>query len=545
MNYFSRLLLLGLSLLSFNLLSAQVCIPDSSFTAGGTYPDSIPGGCANEFYEAVITVVVPADTVLGGFTVPIDSVILEDVLNGPPNMTLACEPTGCVFPGNSIGCGSYSGTPTMATTYLLDLVLRVHVNTPFGPLVVVDTVEDFYTLEISDGPQATSDVTGASCGASDGSASVTPTAGTGPYTYSWSTGDLDSAISNLAAGAYDVDITDASGCMQSLTVNVPSVGGNAPVIDSSASVLSWSGCHDDLGGAIDVAVSGGTGSLAYTWTNGDTTQNVGDLGAGSYTLTVTDDAGCVSSETFVLDAPAPLVATPDQQDVTCNGDADGSASAAVSGGESPYTFSWSTGGSDNVIDGLSGGTYTAYITDDIGCNDTAVFDIFEPEVLILNLTGTSGSGNGAANGSAVAAPTGGTAPYIYTWSNGDTTAAVDSLAPGSYTLTVTDANNCVSEQDVTIGGAVSISDEFAAGISALNIYPNPNRGSFTLQMELAQRANVQVDILDLQGRVLHAARYASTQQVKDQITRDDLAAGLYMLRIRTEKGQALRRLVIE
>lgn len=127
---------------------------------------------------------------------------------------------------------------------------------------------------------------------------------------------------------------------------------------------------------------------------------------------------------------------------SCFGDSDGSASATVSGGQSPYTYAWSTGGTTPSISGLSAGSYSLTLTDDLGCQANATLSLTEPMALTLAFSGQDESNTNAADGSIDLTVIGGTAPYSFAWTHGPSTEDVQNLTGGVYKVVVTDANGC-------------------------------------------------------------------------------------------------------
>ncbi|MEZ4990989.1 MAG: SdrD B-like domain-containing protein, partial [Saprospiraceae bacterium] len=287
-----------------------------------------------------------------------------------------------------------------------------------------------------------------------GSIDLAVSGGTPAYTYSWSNGATTEDISNLTAGTYDVTVTDANGCSKygSFTINEPT----DLVIDLGATVVNDADCNGDATGSIDLVVIGGTPNYTYAWSNGATTEDITNLPAGTYDVTVTDAHDCIETASFTINEPEVLAIDTDATVVTdaaCNADANGSIDLMVSGGTEPYTYAWSNGATTEDINGLSAGTYTVTVTDANGCSDEATFTIDEPEVLEIDTDATVVSDaacNADANGSIDLMVSGGKEPYTYAWSNGATTEDMNGLTAGTYTVTVTDAHGCSDEATFTI-----------------------------------------------------------------------------------------------
>jgi hypothetical protein len=177
--------------------------------------------------------------------------------------------------------------------------------------------------------------------------------------------------------------------------------------------------------------------------------------AGSYTVTVKDANGCSATATVKITQPnaiqAAAVAT---APVNCNGGNDGVASSITYYGTPPYTYSWSPGGqTSSIANGLSAGSYTVHITDSHGCGLTSSVIISQPALIRDSLIANSVvsvSCNGESNGVATIGAKGGTPPYTFAWSNGQTTATASGLSAGSYTVAVSDSLGCVGTNSVTV-----------------------------------------------------------------------------------------------
>ena len=300
-----------------------------------------------------------------------------------------------------------------------------------------------------------SGVSNALChGDSSGSLSVVVAGGSAPYTYAWNTspGQSTAFTSGLPAGTYQVTVTDSKGCTGSSagTVTEP------PILSASPAVLNPL-CAGD-GGSASVTAAGGTGPYSYMWNTvpSQTSQNVQNVLSGGYTVTVTDAHGCTTSASAII-APAPpqlLANITGTTDVLCAGAATGSAAVAVTGGTSPYNYSWTTNPPQpgTTATNLPAGSHTVVVTDSHGCTDTAKATITEPPAIVITPDQIAGSCPGVLSGSAMVKVAGGNAPYTIHWNTTPAkyTQVIDNVIPGTYNVTVTDQNGCTKAAPVNI-----------------------------------------------------------------------------------------------
>jgi hypothetical protein len=268
------------------------------------------------------------------------------------------------------------------------------------------------------------------------------------YTYAWSNSATTASITGVIAGTYSVTITDANGCADSssVTITEPDVFVSAVALDSNVS------CNAFADGGATSSATGGTTAYMYTWSNGDTTASITGVLAGTYSVTITDANGCTDSSSVTITEPTALVSSSMvDSNLTCNSSADGGATSSATGGTMPYNYTWSNGDTTASITGVAAGIYTITITDANGCADSSSVTITEPTVLVSSSVVDSNlTCNSSADGGATTAATGGTMPYTYAWSNGDTTTSITGVSAGTYTVTLTDANGCMDSSSVTI-----------------------------------------------------------------------------------------------
>lgn len=292
-------------------------------------------------------------------------------------------------------------------------------------------------------------------GASTGEVSSVVTGGTAPYNYLWTGGgEITPNIQDLPIGLYELTVTDNNGCtiVDDITLTQPA----APIALST--VVTDVNCHGNNNGAIDLTITGGTAPYSKEWSNSasiilsDTTEDITNQFADSYTVLVTDSHGCVDSITSVINEPAtPLAISGIIDDVNCFQLNDGGVDATVSGGTFPYTFSWSNGPVTEDIVGVVAGTYTLTATDLNLCVQSMDFTINEPNAALVVTTAVEDVlCNGDADGEIETFVQGGTAPYTYNWSNSATTPDIISIAAGTYMVTVTDDQGCTAFTGATV-----------------------------------------------------------------------------------------------
>ena len=216
----------------------------------------------------------------------------------------------------------------------------------------------------------------------DGTASVVAQGGVPGYSYLWNTGETSATISGLAPGTYSVIVTDQNGCTDTQSVAVNSFDCLIAASLQAANVA----CAGASTGSIALTLTGGVAPFTYLWSNGATTENLDNVPAGTYGVTIEDAAGCEASQVASVTEPAPLaVSSMTTEAATCENDTDGAISATAQGGVGNFTYLWSNGAQTASISNLSPGVYVLTVTDGNNCTATqsatvAAVDDVAPEI---------------------------------------------------------------------------------------------------------------------------------------------------------------------
>jgi outer membrane protein OmpA-like peptidoglycan-associated protein len=286
-------------------------------------------------------------------------------------------------------------------------------------------------------------------GDTTGSINLTVKGGSLPYNFKWSNGATTEDLKGLTAGSYSVTITDAKGCTENLTAKVTSPA----VLTQSLESIKHVECNGDKSAIVNITVSGGTGPYTYKWSNGATTQDLTEVGAGSYTVTMSDANGCMGKAiSATVNQPSTLVAkVEDVKDIVRYGESTGSITVSVTGGVPPYKFSWSNGTFTQNLMAAPAGNYTCLITDANGCLKTVNANIKEPSSLVATIDMVSNIRcTGEVSGAINISVTGGSPPYTYVWSNGSSTEDLSNLPVGNYSVLISDANGSKQTLKATI-----------------------------------------------------------------------------------------------
>jgi len=385
---------------------------------------------------------------------------------------------GSVIPGET----SSSYLATVSGSYTLEVT-----NSSTGCIATTPGANAIAVVENSNPVIALSSSTNVACfGESTGAINISVSGGDGNFTFAWSDGASYSATSediiNVFPGAYSVTVTDGNSCSANTSYNITQPASALSATTSSTNVSSSGGSD----GSATVTPSGGTAGYTYLWSDGQTNATATNLSAGNYSVVIKDANLCSITKNFTVTEPSSLSATATAiNNVSCNNGSDGSASVSVTGGTSPYTYSWNTSPiqTNSTATNLAAGTYTVTITDFTNVVTTANVTISEPSALSLSITATDVSCVDDVTGALDATVTGGTPNYTFAWSNSSSSEDQTGLGTGTYSLTVTDDNGCQISSSATI----SVLD---------NIAPTVTTQDITVQMDALGSATITAAMIN-------------------------------------------------
>ncbi|MCF8374455.1 MAG: gliding motility-associated C-terminal domain-containing protein, partial [Bacteroidales bacterium] len=284
-------------------------------------------------------------------------------------------------------------------------------------------------------------------GENNGNANLSVSGGTAPYNFTWLSGQSTEDIFGLPAGNYYVTITDFYGCQitDSVIIDEPEF----PLLATSE--VTHVSCYGGFNGSIDLTTTGGTPPYEFWWPSiPANTEDVTGLMEGYYNVFIIDSMGCeFETEVYVSQPLFGIQINVTMGSVSCFGGSDGFVALNVVGGTSPYTYQWLTQGTNDSISGLPMGNYFVTVTDSLGCQEFEVIGISQPDPLSLQFINTDVNCFGGNDGFVNLTVNGGTSPFDFTWSNGQSTEDISTLIADSYAVTIVDANGCAT-QDTTI-----------------------------------------------------------------------------------------------
>jgi len=413
--------------------------PTASNLAPGTYTVYLNdfNGCKSNTtvtitQPAVLNFAINSSSVLC-FNGSSGSATVTNITGGNPGFTYLWTPGGSTLStAGGLSVGVYSVTVT--DTKGCNLTKTVNITQPTSVTVLSST-------------------TTANCNQSNGSASVAANGGNGPYTYTWSTSTTGPLLNNVPAGTYTVAVQDANGCIYPGAATVPNSSGPSISVISQTNVSCFGGNN----AAATASASGGSLPYNYMWSNAQITPLSTNMSAGIYTVSVTDNVGCVATASVLITQPSSLTLNVSGNNPLCFGATNGNANAGVLGGTPVYNYTWTpnpgTGQGTASAGNMGAGVYLITVMDSKGCIITGSIQLNNPLQLLASVSKTNVTCFNDCNGMAFGTSTNNVGPVSYFYVGGASalaTQSISNLCPVNYTMTATDANNCTAQVTFSI-----------------------------------------------------------------------------------------------
>jgi large repetitive protein len=420
--------------------------------------------------------------IAGNYTVTVTdanncSASATTTITEPPLLTSSAVMTPVLCNGDSTGTATATGTGGVTpytyvwspSSQITQTATTLTAQTYSCVITDANGCSSTATVTVTEPTALTSTISGVDIlcnGGNNGSATVTPSGGTGPYTYNWTPGPQSTQTATaLFAGNYSCDITDANGCSITLTIVITEPGAL-----SATTSFTQSTCGASNGFAA-VTCTLGVQPYTYLWSPlGGTGATTVGVPTGNYTCVISDANGCTLTATVnVPSAAGPTATIAPPTMVTCFGGANGEAIVTPNGGTGPYSYSWSNGDLDSIAGGLIAGNYSVTVTDANGCTATATVLIVEPTLLSVQANAAPSSVCEGTPVSLSASAGGGTPAYQFDWTPGPLNGPNQTVTPlvsTTFVVTVTDANGCTVSQPVSVTVSPLPTPTFTADVTS-------------------------------------------------------------------------------
>ncbi len=445
--------------------------------------------CGDSTYTVTVTDVNTTCTIVDSYTVPQPAVLQIVKIDSTATLCYT-DSTGTAIVDAIGGTAPYNFYWTNAANDTLATGANVS-NLPYGFInIIAKDANGCQTIDsiFIDRPAqltATTLFTPTNCGDATGTATVnvsggTPFVGPNNYQYLWDDANASTTATaeNLAAGVYNVTVTDANGCTLTETVIVPDNSDIVITLDSQTATNCFGSCD----GSANITVTGGTGLLSYIWTSGETTQNASQLCAGTNYVTVTDENTCSRSIEVIITEPSAIISSTNLiNEPLCFGDNNGSAEVLASGGTGILSFEWDNAETTAIATNLTDGKHYVTITDENGCQKTDSVVLTQPAQITFGFTSTQTGCSDSTASATVIDIQGGTGAYTISWAHPEWgsypapdsigQATITNLWVSAFEAFVTDANGC------TVTNTINIDDNstlYATIENQLNVSCNGN-----------------------------------------------------------------------
>ncbi|MEQ8707102.1 MAG: MopE-related protein [Phaeodactylibacter sp.] len=374
-------------------------------------------------------------------------------------------------------------------------------------------------------------------GDSTGGIFTSVTGGTGLYSYSWfntnnQVFDAVADLTGIPAGTYTGVVIDENGCTDAVNAVVTNAH---PAITASLLSLEPVVCRGALTGNVELDIMGGVQPYGFAWSNGASTEDLNQIAANNYSLTVTDQKGCQAVfGPYTIEEPdeALTLGVVHYDTVRCFGGQDGRLAVDVVGGVPGYTYEWLYGGqllpftTDSIFD-RPAGLHQLNVVDNNNCLRTFELDVPQPERLEATVSTLPDPLQAVGQG------VGGTPPYTYLWSTGATTDTIDIPVSGTYTLITTDANGCTATAEEELVETVAYE-----WLEAVKLFPNPASDFIQLEGTLKAPARLSLFIAEVSGKLVFHQALPMQKAFQYRMDMAQWPAGTYWVLLKT-KGQTV------
>lgn len=361
--------------------------------------------------------------------------------------------------------------------------------------------------------------------------------------YFWPDGFIGNERNDLTAGEYEIIVGNDFGCTKVITATL----GEPTELDMSFNLAHIS-CFGLDDGVISVNTSGGTTPYSLNvedsasqifGLSGD--QTIRDLTAGLYFINLEDANGCALGLPLVLEEPEPLNIESTITDVSCFGEMDGQITTAVTGGTGEYTYFWGGSMTTSSLTSLGAGIFQVEVSDENKCTETEIFQVIEPSPIevLPALTAPSATNN---DGRISLLLTGGLTPYAVSWSNGEEGTSIENLGGGTYSYTITDANDCEVTGSIVLESPNSTYEK--SPINEVSIYPNPANQDLFIQAE-ANYSALQMNIHNSLGQLVHQKYFDTFSRGTHRISVAQFPSGIYYLSLSNATSAGIYKIVVE
>jgi large repetitive protein len=321
---------------------------------------------------------------------------------------------------------------------------------------------------------STVNIQNTTCGQSNGSAEATASGGTGSYSYSW-TNSLSQVVGNanilngIPSGSYSVTVTDENSCTGSALAIINASNGAQFNVTS----VTPTKCYNSNDGAAQVSITSGQGPYTITWSSGETGSSSLQLSPGNNTVSVLDGNSCTTVQSFVVPSPAAIaIASQTLTAPTCPGTSTAGIEVLISGGTSPYSYSWNSIAGTNTLSNISPGTYQLKVVDSESCQldqNVTVNDLSPITVSAVSMS--TPTCHSSSDGVITVQAEGGNGGFTFTWPDLTTGAQHTSLGAGDYIITAKDSRDCIATSTLTLN------EPSAVTVNVTKDEPSCNGGS--------------------------------------------------------------------